>query len=63
MINDLFLKLKGVEEFAKAMDVGQIIVYAKLPNSFKIKTPMGGYNPDWAVVFETIDKKNIYFIA
>jgi type III restriction enzyme len=45
------------------MDVGQIIVYAKLPNSFKIKTPMGGYNPDWAVVFETIDKKNIYFIA
>ncbi len=45
------------------MDVGQIIVYAKLPNSFKIKTPMRGYNPDWAVVFETIDKKNIYFIA
>ncbi|MCT7443609.1 restriction endonuclease [Aliarcobacter cryaerophilus] len=62
-MNDLFLKLKGVEEFAKAMDVGQIIVYAKLPNSFKIKTPMRGYNPDWAVVFETIDKKNIYFIA
>lgn len=54
----------GVEkEFAKAMDGGQIIVYAKLPDSFKIKTPMGGYNPDWAVVFETYDKKNIYFVA
>lgn len=60
-----YLKIdSGVEkEFAKAMDGGQIIVYAKLPNNFKIKTPMGGYNPDWAVVFETIDKKNIYFIA
>ena len=44
-------------DFAKAMDGGQIIVYAKLPDSFKIKTPMGGYNPDWAVVFETYDKK------
>ena len=39
------------------MDVGQIIVYAKLPNSFKIKTPMGGYNPDWAVVLKLMIKK------
>ena len=51
------------KEFAKAMDNGQIIVYAKLPNEFKIPTPMGKYNPDWAVVFERIDRKNIYFVA
>ncbi|MAD41984.1 MAG: hypothetical protein CL623_06290, partial [Arcobacter sp.] len=34
-----------------------------LPKDFKIPTPIGGYNPDWAVVFEKLDKKNIYFIA
>ena len=51
------------KEFARAMDNGQIIVYAKLPNEFKIPTPMGTYNPDWAVVFERVDRKNIYFVA
>jgi len=47
------------------MDKGQIVVYAKLPNEFKIPMPMlkDGYNPDWAVVFENEDKKDIYFIA
>ena len=54
---------KVEKEFAIAMDNGQIIVYAKLPNEFKIPTPMGTYNPDWAVVFERADKKNIYFVA
>ncbi len=54
---------KGEKEFAKSMENGQIVVYAKLPKDFKIPTPIGGYNPDWAVVFEKLDKKNIYFIA
>jgi type III restriction enzyme len=49
--------------FAKELEKGQITVYAKLPNGFKIPTPMGDYNPDWAVVFNGMDKKNIYFVA
>jgi type III restriction enzyme len=39
----------------------QVKFYFKLPNWFKIPTPIGNYNPDWALVFEG-DKK-IYFVA
>lgn len=35
--------------------------FFKLPNQFKISTPLGTYNPDWAVVFE--DESRIYFVA
>ena len=49
--------------FANELEEGEITVYAKLPNDFKIPTPMGSYNPDWAVVFNGEDKKNIYFVA
>jgi len=50
-------------DLAKEMDDSQIVVYAKLPDDFKIPTPMGNYNPDWAIVFNGTDKKDIYFIA
>lgn len=39
----------------------QVKYYFKLPNWFKIPTPIGEYNPDWAVVFE--DDKRVYFVA
>lgn len=39
----------------------QIKYYFKLPDWFKIPTPIGHYNPDWAVVFE--DDKKVYFVA
>jgi len=39
----------------------QIKFYFKLPEWFKIPTPIGSYNPDWAVVFE--DDKRVYFVA
>ncbi|MCX2838387.1 DEAD/DEAH box helicase family protein [Salinimicrobium sp. MT39] len=39
----------------------QIKFYFKLPFWFKIPTPIGTYNPDWAVVFE--DDSKIYFVA
>lgn len=39
----------------------QVKFYFKLPTWFKIPTPIGSYNPDWAVVFE--DDKKIYFVA
>ncbi|MGG0487407.1 DEAD/DEAH box helicase family protein [Priestia aryabhattai] len=52
------------EEFAYALDADERVkVFAKLPGWFKIDTPLGNYNPDWAVV---IDKENgneeLYFI-
>ena len=39
------------------------MVYAKLPSGFKIPTPVGNYNPDWAIVFDTKVAKYVYFIA
>ncbi len=53
----------GVESrFAQDCETSdQIKFYFKLPNWFKIPTPIGNYNPDWAIVFE--DEKKIYFVA
>ena len=49
-------------QFAKDCETSdQIKFYFKLPNWFKIPTPIGNYNPDWAIVFE--DDKKIYFVA
>ena len=39
-----------------------IKVYAKLPSFFKIDTPLGSYNPDWAVVIEKDNIEKLYFI-
>ena len=41
----------------------EVEVYTKLPHGFYINTPMGHYNPDWAVVFREGSVKHIYFIA
>lgn len=50
--------------FAKELDVSnEVRVYAKLPRGFFIPTPMGNYNPDWAIVFKEGEVKHIYFIA
>jgi type III restriction enzyme len=49
--------------FAKDLEAGEVLVYAKLPNGFKIPTPVGNYNPDWAIVFDTKKVKYVYFIA
>lgn len=38
-------------------------VYTKLPRGFYINTPMGHYNPDWAIVFREGSVKHIYFVA
>ncbi|MGX7394252.1 type III restriction-modification system endonuclease [Carnobacterium mobile] len=37
--------------------------YIKLPNWFKIRTPLGNYNPDWAVLLEEDDERKLYFVA
>jgi type III restriction enzyme len=50
--------------FAKELDVSQEVqIYAKLPRGFFIPTPVGNYNPDWAIVFKEGQVKHIYFIA
>lgn len=40
-----------------------VILYAKLPDAFKIDTPIGTYNPDWAVVLNTDSGEKLYFVA
>ncbi|NMC59248.1 MAG: DEAD/DEAH box helicase family protein [Candidatus Methanofastidiosa archaeon] len=39
-----------------------IILYAKLPSWFKIPTPLGSYNPDWAVLLDKNGEKKLYFV-
>ncbi len=52
------------QSFAKALDTStEVSVYAKLPRGFFIPTPVGNYNPDWAIVFKEGVVKHIYFIA
>jgi type III restriction enzyme len=51
-------------QFVELLDAGtEIEVYAKLPKSFTIPTPVGGYTPDWAIAFKQGSVKHIYFIA
>ena len=55
---------KVEKEFAKKLDVSdEVVVYAKLPGSFFIPTPVGDYNPDWAISFKEGSVKHVYFIA
>lgn len=42
---------------------GEVEVYAKLPGGFYIDTPVGSFNPDWAIVFRNSDVRHIYFVA
>jgi len=41
----------------------EVIVYAKLPRGFFIPTPVGNYNPDWAIAFQEGTVKHVYFVA
>lgn len=51
-------------DFSKKLDSrGEVAVYVKLPSSFYISTPVGKYNPDWAIAFKEEDIKHIYFVA
>lgn len=49
------------EELERRDDI--VEVYTKLPRGFYINTPMGHYNPDWAIVFKEGTVKHIYFVA
>jgi type III restriction enzyme len=50
--------------FAESVDTSnEVAVYVKLPNGFFISTPVGKYNPDWAIAFHEGKVKHIYFVA
>ncbi|WP_425447854.1 type III restriction-modification system endonuclease [Dethiothermospora halolimnae] len=52
------------ETFAKRLEKdSHVKVYAKLPNWFKIDTPLGSYNPDWAVLFDKDGEEKVYFVV
>ncbi len=55
----------GVEKsFAEDLEKNEKVkVYAKLPAWFKVPTPLGTYNPDWAVVVEDDGEKKLYFVV
>ena len=55
----------GTEKnFAESLEhEDDVVVYTKLPRGFYINTPMGKYNPDWAVAFREGSVKHVYFIA
>lgn len=51
-------------EFVKELDTcSEVVVYAKLPRGFSIPTPVGDYNPDWAISFKEGSVKHVYFVA
>jgi len=51
-------------EFVKELDTSsEVVVYAKLPRGFLIPTPVGDYNPDWAISFRSGSVRHIYFVA
>ncbi len=64
-IYDYVLTDSNIErEFVKELDTAnEVVVYAKLPRGFLIPTPVGDYNPDWAITFKEGTVKHIYFVA
>ena len=60
----VFWDSKGEHKFARELDeANEVIVYAKLPRSFQIPTPVGNYAPDWAIAMKREGVKHIFFIA
>ena len=55
---------KTEARFAEALENSEeVTVYAKLPRSFHITTPVANYSPDWAIVFDQDKVRHIYFVA
>lgn len=52
------------KRFAQELErASEVCVYAKLPKTFYIPTPVGNYSPDWAIAFKEGSVKHIYFVA
>ncbi len=60
----VFSDSKGERQFAHDLDeASEVVVYAKLPRTFQIPTPVGNYAPDWAIAMKKDEVKHIFFIA
>lgn len=52
------------KEFARKAEIDDNVkFYIKLPDWFKIRTPLGPYNPDWALLYEEENEQHLYFIV
>ena len=65
ILDYVFTDSKGERKFAEDLDdAKEVCVYARLPRTFKIPTPVGHYAPDWAIAFnDNAGVKHIFFIA
>lgn len=65
ILDYVFADSKGERDFAEDLDkADEVCVYAKLPRSFQIPTPVGNYAPDWAIAFnDNMGVKHIFFVA
>jgi len=51
-------------DFADALEKNDgVVLYAKLPSWFKVPTPLGPYNPDWAILFDQEGTQRLYFVV
>ena len=51
-------------DFADALEKNDgVVLYAKLPSWFKVPTPLGPYNPDWALLLEKDGVQRLYFVV
>jgi type III restriction enzyme len=60
VVYDSDIELEFATAFEKSNDVK---LYAKLPKWFRIDTPLGAYNPDWAVLIEADGREKLYFVV
>lgn len=64
LYKQIAVQSKEEENFAKALAQEERIRYfLKLPNWFKIPTPFGNYNPDWAILAESDGESRLYFVV
>ena len=65
ILDYVFTDSKGERKFAEDLDsANEVCVYARLPRTFKIPTPVGHYAPDWAIAFnDNMGVKHIFFVA
>ena len=60
----VFTDSKNERSFVQELDASsEVVVYAKMPKSFFIPTPVGNYNPDWAIAFQAGKVKHVFFVA
>lgn len=60
----VFTDSNNERSFVQELDASsEVVVYAKMPKSFFIPTPVGNYNPDWAIAFQAGKVKHVFFVA